>query len=98
MTNNNKEFPTPPADPVGSARFAQRPISTPKTPQVQPNDASSRLKALLKPKMNKVTGTDEPKKEKPKKANTANTNTSPYLNPPKKVPEVRLASLMKFLN
>ena len=99
MTNNNKEISTPPADPVvGSARFAQRPISTPKTPEVQPIDASSRIKALLKPKMNKVTDTDKPRKEKPKKANTANTNTPSYLKPPKEVPEVRLTSLMKFLN
>ena len=58
MTNNNKDIPPPPADPVGSARFAQRPISTPKTPGIQPNDASSRIKALLKPKINKVTGTE----------------------------------------
>ena len=48
--------------------------------------------------MNKLVGTDKPTKKKFKPANTANTNTHSYLKPPSEVPEVKVASLMKFMN
>ena len=94
----NNDISNTPIDPVSSNRKAQRPINTPQAPEVQANSKASRIKALVKPKMNKVTGTDTPKREKPKKANTVNTPTPSYLEPPSDIPEVKLASLLKFLN
>ena len=89
---------TVPSDPVGATRQAQQPLENPKTPLVKPEDTASRIKELVKPKTNKILGTDKPKKKKYKPANTANTNTPSYLNPPREVPEAKVASLMKFLN
>ena len=58
---------------------------------------------LKKPATNRVIGTDKPKREKPKRANTANTRTPSYLATPKPVPVSQVKNigagggLIKFL-
>lgn len=98
--NNNEEAPKPPSKPVEFARWVQRPRNIPKPPKVQPDDSALRPKGVKLPKTNKVIGTDKPKREKPKKANTANTSIPSYLKPskaPAPVPVVKETSSLDKL-
>ena len=94
--------PTPPENPVDFARWVQRPRVNPKQPEVQPDDSALRLEPMKKPDINRSIGTDKPKR--PKKKNPNNTRLPSYLKPNKGIktapeaPEVKVVSLMKFLD
>ena len=81
MPDSKIEIKKPPSDPVDFARYSQRPQNTPRTPEVQADDVAMRVKPSVPLKMNKVIGTDKPKKKKFKPANTANTTDPSYLKP-----------------
>ena len=61
---NKEDIKKPPSDPVEFARYSQQPPSPPQAPLVKPEDTASRIKELVKPKTNKILGTDKPKKKK----------------------------------
>ena len=94
--------PTPPENPVEYAKWLQRPRVSPKQPEVQPDDSALRPKGLKQPDINRSIGTDKPKR--PKKKNPNNTRLPSYLKPnkgrktPSEAPEVKVVSLMKFLD
>ena len=94
--------PTPPENPVEFARWVQRPRVNPKQPEVQPYDSALMPQGLKKPDINRSIGTDKPKH--PKKENPNNTRLPSYLKPNKgsktapETPEVKVVSLMKFLD
>ena len=72
--------PTPPTNPVEFARWVQRPRVTPKKPKVQPDDSALRLEPMEKPEINRVIGTDKPKRVKRKNPNVTLTLHSTYAN------------------
>ena len=100
---SNIKSPTPPIDPVHLSRWVQVTHNDPKPPKKQPDDPAMLPTPLKKPATNRVIGTDKPKREKPKRANTANTRTPSYLATPKPVPVSQVknigagGSLVKFL-
>ncbi len=71
-----------PKKPVDVSRWAGRDKHRPPTPKVQPDDSALRPVGLKPPAVNRVVGTDKPKKIKYKRANTANTRTPSYLKEP----------------
>ncbi len=94
--------PTPPTNPVEFSRWVQRPRVNPKQPEVQPDDSALRPKGLKQPDINRSIGTDKPKHSKKKNHN--NTRLPSYLKPnkgskpPPVASEVKVVSLMKFLD
>ena len=81
--------PTRPNDPMALSRWVQVTHNDPKPPMKQPDDPPLAPTSMKKPIPNNVIGTDKPKRQKPKKANTARTRVPSYLRVPRGYQRVR---------